>query len=687
MTSTRIIIVGGGFAGVKCAQTLRGKLSAKGCDIVLFNRENHLVFHPLLPEVAGGSINADAVAVPLRQLLPQVRCRTETVTGIDLVSRTLRYESHDGEPRRMGYDHVVIACGATVDLGRVPGMVDHAFPLKTLGDAIVLRAHLMQLLEKAEVCESLDRRRRYLSVVVVGGGHSGVETTGEINDLLRGSRRFFPAISADDISVTLVHRGRALLPEASPRLRDVARLKMQAAGIEVSLNRSVEVVTADGVRLDDGRVVGCGTVICTVGTSPSVIVDDLDVPRDGGRIKTSADMRVSGLERAWAVGDCALNMNTFDQRPCPSTGQSAERQGRQVAENIIRVLSGRSTRPLRIRPLGQFCSLGGHNAVADVLGVRMSGFVAWFLWRSVYLFKLPSWSKRVKVGFDWAWDLVFARDLGHLRTDQTERISRARYHPGDYVFRAGDPAVNFYAIERGEVEVIETRENGEQRPLAVLGAGDFFGEMAMLEGRPHHASVRARRELVVLVMGCNIFERISASLTPLRDLVADAVRRRSGHLWRHLPDARAALERQPVASAFEPAPGVTLRPDVPFETAVQLFRTHGLSYCCVVDTADTLIGIVTQSDFVKALDILVAPDGNRTATVAEFMTTSPVAVALADSCLVAAEVMRNRGLKGLPVVLSQTDRRVTGYLRAETLVSQVIGARATALEEEAGAAA
>jgi NADH dehydrogenase len=488
MTSTRVVIVGGGFAGVKCAQTLRKRLRPEACDIVLFNRENHLVFHPLLPEVAGGSINADAVTVPLRQLLPTVRCRTETVTGIDFDARTLGYESHAGETRQMPYDHVVIAAGAAVDLGRVPGMVDHAFPLKTMGDAVALRAHLMQQLEKAEVADDEDQRRRYLSVVVVGGGHSGVETTGEINDLLRGSRRFYPAIGAGDISVTLVHRGRALLPEANPRLREVARVKMQAAGVDISLCSSVEVVTADGVRLTDGRMVPCGTVVCTVGSSPSPIVVGLEVACERGRIKTDPDMRVTGFDHVWAVGDCALNLNTFDQRPCPPTGQSAERQGHQVADNIARALSGRATRPLRIRPLGQFCSLGGHSAVADLLGVRVTGFPAWFLWRSVYLFKLPSWSKRVKVGFDWAWDLMFPRDLVHLRTDQTERISRARYHPGDYIFRAGDLAVNFYAIERGEVEVIAASETAAAHPLAVLGAG---------------------------------------------------------HLWRHLPEARAALERQP----------------------------------------------------------------------------------------------------------------------------------------------
>ncbi len=191
MASQRIIIIGGGFAGVACAKTLRKRLSPDQWEIVIFNRENHMVFHPLLAEVAGGSINQDAVAAPLRQTLPWAHCRTENVEKIDLHGHSLEFESHDGHVRRMTYDHVVIACGRVANIGMVPGMADHALPLKTVGDAMALRAHLMQQLEKAEVCDDPERKRWYLSFIVIGGGYSGVETAGEIKDLLRCIRRFF----------------------------------------------------------------------------------------------------------------------------------------------------------------------------------------------------------------------------------------------------------------------------------------------------------------------------------------------------------------------------------------------------------------------------------------------------------------------------------------------------------------
>ena len=674
MTGTRIIIVGGGFAGVRCAKTLRKRLPPSACEIVLFNRENHLVFHPLLPEVAGGSINPDGVAVPLRYLLPSVHCRTEAVTGIDLRKHLLAYEGHDSQVRRMRYDHIVLTCGATVNLGSIPGMADHAFPLKTVGDAIALRAHLMQQLDKAEVCDDSAQRRQYLSVVVVGGGHSGVETAGEINDLLRGSRRFYPAIAEHHIKVTVVHSKPQLLPEVNPELREFARGKMEQSGIEVLTNARVEVVTADGAGLNDGRMVPAGTVVCTIGTSASAIIEELDAPKEHGRLLTDADMRLRGIPDAWAAGDCACNINGYDGCPCPPTGQSAERQGRQVAQNILRVLQRQPTRPLWIRPLGQLCSLGGHSAVADFFGVRVSGFFAWFLWRGVYLFKLPSWSRRLKVGFDWAWDIAFSRDLTHLKTDQTERISRAHYRAGDYVFRVGDPAVNFYAIQRGEVEVLEPLGTDRERLLAVLGPGDFFGEMAMLESRPHRASVRARSDLAVMVMGRTVFSQISECLAPLRDVVANVVRRRSNYIWQRLPIAQRTLAEDPVSDILEAVPAACLQPDSTLEEALRTFKDDGLTYCCVLDTHRALKSIVTRTDFLRAFDAAAAlpPEQRRSTPVEHFMVSDPVVLTHDDSCLVAAETMRDRRLKGIPVVKSRTDRRVVGYVRAETLMHRVL---------------
>jgi NADH:quinone reductase (non-electrogenic) len=176
-------------------------------------------------------------------------------------------------------------------------------------------------------------------------------------------------------------------------------------------------------------------------------------------------------EYAWAIGDCARIVNAHDGELSPPTGQFAERQGRQVAENIVRAMRGEPTRPFTYKPLGVFCAIGGRNAVANILGRRISGFIAWFLWRSVYLFKLPSWSRRVKVGADWAWDLLFARDLVTLKTDPTERVSGAYYRPGDFVFRQGEPALNFYSVEKGTLDVIRTNDDGSEQLVAVIGPG------------------------------------------------------------------------------------------------------------------------------------------------------------------------------------------------------------------------
>lgn len=527
MPSKRIVIIGGGFAGVACAKTLRKRLKPDQCEIVMFNRENHMVFHPLLAEVAGASINPDAVAAPLRQTLPSIHCRTETVEKIDLVNNRIEFESHDGWIRPMTYDHLVIACGRIANLGRVPGMADHALPLKTVGDAMVLRAHLMQQLEKAEVCDDVERKQRYLSFTVIGGGYSGVETAGEIHDLMYGSRRFFHNIAAENITVRIIHSRDHLLPEISPTLRQFARAKLVQAGIDVMLNARVTMVTAEEVRLSDDRVVKGGTVICTIGTSMAPVLEHLEVPKERDRLRTDSDMRLSGFTNAWALGDCAWILNAHDNQACAPTGQFAERQGRQAAENIFRVIQGQPVRPFRFKPLGQLCCIGGHKAVAEILGIRISGFFAWLLWRGIYLFKLPSWSRRTKVAFDWMWELVFSRDLAYLKTDQTTRVTRAHYNPGDYIFREGEPGNNFYIIEKGEVEVFRAKKKkDETEVLGVLKKGEFFGEMALLESHPRLASVRARTPVEVVVMGRHVFTQLSRSMTPLRNILLDTIRQR-----------------------------------------------------------------------------------------------------------------------------------------------------------------
>ena len=668
MASQRIVIIGGGFGGVKCAQTLRRQLRPGDAELILFNKGNHLVFSPLLADAVGSSLSLHDVIVPLRQLLPGVQCRTEEVKHVDLAGSRIEYESHDGQPRSLDYDHVVLACGNISNLNVVPGMADHAFPLKTVGDAAVLRTHVLSALEKAEVCDDPEKRRWYLSFIVVGGGYSGVETAGEINDLVRSSRRFYSNIRDDDISVTLIHSRDQLLPEISPSLRQFARQKMEQAGVTMRLNARVMLATGEGVGLKDGFVRG-GTIVCTIGSTIAPVVERLDTPKEKGRILTQADMRLRDRTNAWAIGDCANILNAHDGQPSPPTGQFAERQGRQCADNIVRVLAVEPTRPFSFKVLGQLCSIGGHSAVAEMLGLKLSGFLAWFVWRGVYLFKLPSLSRRLQVGFDWAWLLVFPRDLSCIRTDVTERISHAHFEPGDYIIRQGEPPSGFYVIEQGEVEIVRASpEKPQGEIIAALGADNFFGEAALINNRPRTASVRARTPVEVVVMGRHVFTTISKSLAPLRHALTAAITRRSSAAWQERPAVLAALREFQLADFIEPAPVPLLKPTDTLYDVTHQFARHPSDFFFVSPDGARLVGMITLTDLLRAQSNGVAPE----TPLAAFMKKDPTSLAATDSALIAASAFREHGFKTIPVVADQTSRRLVGVVRVRKLIAKVL---------------
>lgn len=666
MAKKQILVIGGGFAGVKCAETLRKKLKRHEADVVLFNSENYMVFQPLLAEVVGASISPEPVAVSLRQMLPGVYCRTEDITKVHLDKSCVEFVDDLGHMGSMYYDHLVLACGSDVNLSMVPGMADHSFPLKTVGDAVALRYHVLRQMENAEICDNVDLRKWYLSFVIVGGGFSGVEVAGEINDLVRSTYKYYRNIPKEEIKVTLIHSRDQVLPEVSSRLRDFARMEMEKAGIKVLLNRRVSCVTPEGVSMADGSMVNGATIVCTIGNAPSEMARMLDVSKEKGRFLTEPDMRVSGTGNVWAIGDCAVIVNDYDKTVSPTTGQFAEREGRQAAENIIRVIKGEQTKPFKFRPLGQLCAIGGHNAVAEFLGMHISGFMAWFLWRSVYLFKLPSISHRLKVGFDWAWEIFYSRDLAHPKGDKTDRVSRAHFLTGDYIFREGDPSTDFYIIESGEVEVLrKSPETGQEVTLAVLGPGNFFGEMSLLDGRNHKASIRARTNVELTVMGKKVFQQISGTLKPFRDFLNEAVRRRGSDIWQRLPAAYEILRKEPLSTFLRPVPAV-LVPDDTFEKAVEILGGE-VDFCCIVDDG-RLSGILTHTDVFRAVD-----DGVKTGTpVSGFMNKSPVVANSGDASIVVAEVMHDRDLKWLPVIDDACHPNVRGYVRRDLMIAFVI---------------
>jgi len=668
MAKKRIVIIGGGFGGVKCAQTLAAGFRRDDAELILFNEENHLVFSPLLADAVGSSLNLQDVVVPLRQLLPGVMCRTEEVRTIDLAASSLEYEGWDGQPRHLGYDHIVIACGNISNLNVVPGMADHAYPLKTVGDAAVLRTHVISQLEKAEVCDDPVRRRWYLSFIVVGGGYSGVETAGEINDLVRSSCRFYSNIKEEDVTVTLIHSRDQLLPEISPSLREFARKKMEKAGVTMRLNARVQLATGEGVGLKDGFIAG-GTIVCTIGSTTAPIVERMDSPKEKGRLVTGADMRLPGRTNAWAIGDCASIVNAHDHQPSPPTGQFAERQGRQCAQNIRRVLGGEATRPFSFKVLGQLCSIGGQSAVAEMFGFKLSGFFAWFTWRGVYLFKLPSWDRRVQVGFDWAWLLVFPRDLSCIKTDVTDRVGHAHYEPGDYIIRQGEPPSSFYVIEQGEVEIVRTSaEKPEGEVLAVLGAGNFFGENALLSNQPRTASARARSPSEIVIMGRHVFSTISQSLAPLKSALTAAITRRSTGFWTQRPAAMAALRNFALADFIEPAPAPLLKPTDRLIDVMRQFADSSAEFFYVSADGQRLDGIVTLTDLLRAQ----AGDTNADTPAAAFMIKDPTVITQTDTAVIAASGFREHGLKYLPVVTDLQTRRIVGFIRARKLMASVM---------------
>jgi NADH:ubiquinone reductase (H+-translocating) len=420
MTTKNIVIIGGGFAGARLAQRLEGRLPAEW-RVTLLSRENFITYSPLLPEVVGASLLPGHVIAPLRQLTERTRVCMVQVSDIDLAARTVSYLGEG--PGVLDYDELVLACGQGADLSLVKGMARYALPLKTLGDALFMRNRAIVRLEQAELQPNPELRRWLASFVVIGGGFSGVEVAGGLMDFLRASRRYYRAI--DELRVHLVHSGDRLLPELSGTLGRFAERKMRGQGIDVRLNARCARVDDRGITLSDGEILTAGTVICTIGTAPNPLIAALPLPKQRGRLEVAPDMSVPSAPGVWALGDCAAVPNARDGKVSPPTAQFADRQARQLAANLVRRAYGAGTRPFRYRPLGQLAAIGHNTAVAEVFGMKLAGFVAWLLWRGVYLLKIPTLGRKVRLYLEWNWAMFFPPDISHLGYTRTPRMQSA----------------------------------------------------------------------------------------------------------------------------------------------------------------------------------------------------------------------------------------------------------------------
>jgi NADH dehydrogenase len=419
--TTRILVLGGGFGGVYAARHLERQLG-KGAEITLVSRDNFFLFTPMLHEIASCDIDITHIVSPLRTLLRHTNIFIGDVTAIDLRRQAVTVRHGFTEhTHRLDYDHLVLALGSVTNYYGLPGLEQHALTMKSLGDAIHLRNRVIATLEEADTeCADNDG---LLTFVVAGGGFAGVETLAGINDFVREAARYYPRIDPKRIRMVLVHSGAAILPELGDALGRYARAKLEARGVEVLTNTRVTGVSADGVQFSDGRQIATRLVVWTAGTSPNPLLADLECERDHGRVVVDDSLRVAGCANVWAVGDCARIPDRRTGKTQPPTAQHALREAKTVAANIAAALRGGALQPFDFRTIGQLAAIGRRTGVARIFGVNFSGFVAWWLWRTIYLSKLPRLEKKVRVALDWTLDLLFTKDFVQFLTERAPVMS------------------------------------------------------------------------------------------------------------------------------------------------------------------------------------------------------------------------------------------------------------------------
>ncbi|HXG64630.1 MAG TPA: NAD(P)/FAD-dependent oxidoreductase, partial [Blastocatellia bacterium] len=430
----RIVILGGGFGGVYTAKYLEKALGRRDdFEIVLVNRENYFVFQPMLPEVISGTIGLLDTVSPIRRLLPRTDLHVREIESIDLKNRVITTSpGFAPHPHMIHYDHLVLALGNVTDFRGLRGLPEHAIPFKNLADALYLRNHVIRALEEAAIEEHDPMlREQLLTFVVAGGGFSGVEVVAELNDFVRGVARNYRGIDPAEIRVVLVHSQDRILPEVSEELALFAQKILSKRGVEILLNTRLEAATGEEALLQGGGRIPTRTLVSTVPSSPHPLLEGLDLPRGkNGRLISNRYLEVQGAENIWAMGDCALVPEPDGDTFCPPTAQHAIRQAKTAAHNIVAAIRGGERKQFDFKGLGQMGALGHRSAVAQIMGFKISGFLAWWLWRTIYLMKLPGWGRRLKVATSWTLDLLLPAELVQLKLAGSSGLTQEHFEPG-----------------------------------------------------------------------------------------------------------------------------------------------------------------------------------------------------------------------------------------------------------------
>ena len=430
----RIVILGGGFGGVTTARHLERRLRHKAdVEITLVSRENFFVLTPLLFEACSGRLELRHCAQPIRAALPRTRFIEASVDHVDVERQTVRAVSLEGASYDLPYDHLVVALGASTNERLISGS-SNAFTFKTMADALVLRNHVIEQFERADATSQATTRRGCLTMVVIGGGLVGVELLGELTAFVDDVLRFYPRIRRDEIRFQLFEAGPRVLPEIDEKLAAVAADVLRRRGADIHVSTAVQSIERGRLRVGD-TTIDAGTIVLTAGIVPSRVASDIAVVHDQrGRIAVHETMRSRSHPNVWALGDCA-SIPGPDGRPYPALAQHTVREARRLARNIEAAIENREPSPFVFRPLGTMASLGHTRAVALVFGMRLTGFPAWWLRRTYYLFQMPRWDRRLRIVLDWTIALFFRPDITKVEL----RVEREQVRlPRSQAVSAGD---------------------------------------------------------------------------------------------------------------------------------------------------------------------------------------------------------------------------------------------------------
>lgn len=411
-----VLILGGGFGGLYAARKLERALPPHAAKVTVVSEVNFMLYTPLLPGAAAGTLEPRHVVVPLREHLSRTDLLLGRVTGADPDRNQVFVTTAEGEERTLTYDHLVVALGSISRALPIPGLKEHAVGFKTLSDAIALRNQIVQTLERAEAVDDEAARRALLTYVFVGAGYAGLEGLAELQDFAADVVDLYPRARVQGLRFILVEARDRVMPEISADLAEFATAELRRRGVEVRTSTTVERISADSVELSDGEVVPCRTVAWTAGVRPHPVVEKLGLPLDrGGRIVVDRFCQVEGRSNVWAIGDAsAVPDPARPGQPTPPTCQHALRQGRTVGSNVAAALGAGRPKPFTYKTLGVFVDMGHQKAVAETVGIKWRGFPAWFLARTYHMVMMPGLKRQLRLVVDWTVDLLFGRDTSEL---------------------------------------------------------------------------------------------------------------------------------------------------------------------------------------------------------------------------------------------------------------------------------